>query len=83
MTMLLKHLGCEVIGLNIEPTGLFAHKPEPVPDNLSQLCDAVREHKADMGIAVDPDVDRCVLIDENGKPLGMLTCSLTSHLTTS
>jgi len=56
--------------LNLDPTGLFAHKPEPVPDNLSQLCSAVTEHKADMGIAVDPDVDRCVLIDENGKPLG-------------
>jgi phosphomannomutase len=70
MKKLLEHMGCQVIGLNLEPTGLFAHKPEPVPDNLKQLCEAVKEHKADMGIAVDPDVDRCVLIDETGAPLG-------------
>ena len=73
MSSLLRHLGCEVIGLNLETTGIFAHKPEPVPENLGQLCEAVKQHKADLGIAVDPDVDRCVLIDENGVPLGMMT----------
>jgi len=70
MQELLKTLGCEVIPMNIEPTGVFAHTPEPVPENLGDLCEKVKEYKADLGIAVDPDVDRCVLIDENGKPLG-------------
>ena len=70
MKKLIEKLGCTVIGLNIEPTGLFAHTPEPVPENLTQLCAAVLEHKADFGVAVDPDVDRFVLIDETGKPLG-------------
>ena len=70
MKSLLETLGCKVIGLNLEPTGVFAHTPEPVPENLGQLCSAVVEHSADFGIAVDPDVDRCVLIDETGKPLG-------------
>jgi len=65
-----KKCGCHVIGMNIEPTGIFAHKPEPIPENLSDLCNRVLMEKADFGIAVDPDVDRCVLIDSNGKPLG-------------
>lgn len=70
MKNLLEALGCEVIGMNIETTGLFAHKPEPIPEHLGDLCEAVKKHKADLGIAVDPDVDRCVLIDDTGKPLG-------------
>jgi len=70
MKKLLERFGCEVIGLNIEPTGLFAHAPEPIPEHLGDLCKEVLKHKAHFGIAVDPDVDRCVLIDENGKPLG-------------
>lgn len=70
LSNLLQRFGCEVIGLNLEPTGLFAHPPEPIPAHLGQLCEAVKQHKADLGIAVDPDVDRCVLIDESGRPLG-------------
>lgn len=70
MHSLLTQLGAEVIGLHLEPTGLFAHTPEPVPANLSELCAAVKTHKADLGIATDPDVDRCVLIDETGNPVG-------------
>jgi len=70
MLELLNDLGCEVIGMNIEQSGRFAHPPEPVPEHLSDLCGRVRLEKADLGIAVDPDVDRCVLIDETGKPLG-------------
>lgn len=70
MHSLLTQLGAEVVGLHLEPTGLFAHTPEPVPANLKELCEAVKTHKADLGIATDPDVDRCVLIDENGTPVG-------------
>ncbi|KAM9998897.1 hypothetical protein ACTFIZ_002470 [Dictyostelium cf. discoideum] len=70
MSYLLTQLNCEVIGINLETTGLFAHTPEPVPSNLGQLCEMVIKYKADFGIAVDPDVDRCVFIDEHGKPLG-------------
>jgi phosphomannomutase len=70
MQTLLEQLGCQVVPLNIEPTGIFAHTPEPVPENLGDLCTLVRTSNADFGIAVDPDVDRCVLIDESGKPLG-------------
>ena len=67
---LLEDLGCEVIGLNTEPTGIFAHTPEPVPQNLQDLCETVKEQGADLGIAVDPDVDRCALIGNDGNPLG-------------
>ncbi|PRP84526.1 hypothetical protein PROFUN_05861 [Planoprotostelium fungivorum] len=70
MKKLLETFGCQVIGLNLEPTGLFSHAPEPIPENLGDLCQRVSQEKADFGIAVDPDVDRCVLIDENGRPLG-------------
>ncbi|MFW6066443.1 MAG: phosphoglucosamine mutase [Planctomycetota bacterium] len=68
--MLLDRLGCEVLHINSEPTGDFAHTPEPVEQNLSQLCGAVREHKADVGFAQDPDADRLVLVDEQGRFIG-------------
>lgn len=68
---LLKALGVEVIHeLNCEPTGKFAHNPEPLSEHLSSLCSDVKFHKADIGIAVDPDVDRLALIDEKGIPFG-------------
>lgn len=67
---LLKELGCEVIELNCNGSGIFAHTPEPLPENLTGLCNKVKEVKADVGIAVDPDGDRLVLITENGEPLG-------------
>jgi phosphomannomutase len=70
MKRLLEKFGCEVVMLNGEPTGIFSHEPEPIPANLNQLSQAVKEHNAHFGIAVDPDVDRCVLIDEHGIPLG-------------
>lgn len=68
---LLKALGVkEVIELNCEPTGKFAHNPEPIPENLTQISEKMKESKADMGIVVDPDVDRLALISENGEMFG-------------
>lgn len=68
MPRLLEKLGVECIGLNCEPTGNFAHNPEPLPQNLVDLCETVVKEKADFGISVDPDVDRLALICENGQP---------------
>ncbi len=67
---LLQEFGCEVIPLNCEPNGLFAHNPEPLPEHLIDLCKMVRKEKADLGVAVDPDADRLVLITEEGAPFG-------------
>ncbi len=67
---LLRFLGCEVIPLNCKVTGIFAHTPEPLPENLTGLAERVAAERADFGIAVDPDVDRVVFVDENGKPIG-------------
>jgi len=67
---LLEELGCEVVAINQEQNGKFAHTPEPLPENLIQLGDAVREHQADLGFAVDPDVDRCAIVDQTGAPIG-------------
>lgn len=70
MPRLLKRLGVECIELNCEPTGDFAHNPEPLPANLTELSETVVKTCADMGISVDPDVDRLAFICENGKPFG-------------
>ncbi|RLD09559.1 phosphoglucosamine mutase [candidate division KSB1 bacterium] len=67
---LLKELGCEVTAINQEPNGRFAHTPEPLPENLTQLSETVRKVKADVGFAVDPDVDRCAIVDNEGNPIG-------------
>jgi phosphomannomutase len=67
---LLQNLGCEVIPLYCDVSGIFAHTPEPLPENLTMLAETVRKENADIGIAVDPDVDRLVLIDEKGNPIG-------------
>lgn len=68
---LLEALGVEeVIVLNGEVTGRFAHNPEPLPENLTALSTAVRQHKADLGIAVDPDVDRLCFVNEDGSMFG-------------
>jgi len=68
---LLKQLGVkEVIELNCEPTGIFAHNPEPLAENLGWISLLVREQKADLGFVVDPDVDRLVIIDEKGEMIG-------------
>ena len=68
--ILLKQLGCRVIPMNCDVTGVFSHTPEPIPANLKDLSKRVRKEKADFGIAVDPDVDRLVLLDEKGEPIG-------------
>jgi phosphomannomutase len=67
---LLRELGCAVIEMNCDASGLFAHAPEPLPENLSDLMTRVQTEHADMGLAIDPDGDRLALIDENGKPFG-------------
>lgn len=67
---LLRELGCDVVEMNCDVSGMFAHSPEPLPENLIELCDRVKAERADVGIAVDPDVDRLVLITEQGEPFG-------------
>jgi len=66
----LKKIGYEVGELFCEGTGIFPHTPEPIPENLNALCNSVKKNNADIGIAVDPDADRLVIIDENGNPIG-------------
>ena len=63
---LLEELGCEVVKVNCEPTGLFAHNPEPLPQNLTEISEVVVREKADLGIVVDPDVDRLAFVCEDG-----------------
>ena len=68
--MLLERLGCEMVHLNREPTGDFAHPPEPVEANLGELCAAVRAQGAAVGFAQDADADRLAIVDENGTFIG-------------
>lgn len=68
MPKLLERLGVLCIPLNCKPTGDFAHDPEPLPANLAMLSRMVVDEHADLGIAVDPDVDRLAFICENGEP---------------
>lgn len=67
---LLEDLGCEVIRKYCDNSGIFPHIPEPLPENLHTLSKAVKKHNADIGIAVDPDADRLVLIDDKGIAIG-------------
>jgi phosphomannomutase len=60
----------EVIVLNEEVTGKFAHNPEPLPEHLTELSALVVKHKADLGIVVDPDVDRLAFVCEDGEMFG-------------
>jgi phosphomannomutase len=66
----LRALGCEVIEINTVPNGIFPRNPEPVPENLSALMQAVVEHHADLGFAQDADADRLAVIDHEGIPIG-------------
>ncbi|MCQ2332640.1 MAG: phosphoglucosamine mutase [Paludibacteraceae bacterium] len=68
---LLKALGVsQVECLNCEPTGRFAHNPEPLPEHLTEIAEHIRKNKADVGFVVDPDVDRLALIQETGEMFG-------------
>lgn len=67
---LLAALGCDVVHINDEPTGEFTHPPEPVRENLGELCAAVREAGAAIGFAQDPDGDRLAIVDERGQYIG-------------
>ena len=68
---LLRALGVkEVVELNCDPTGHFAHNPEPIPANLTDISRVVRENKCDLGVVVDPDVDRLALVCETGEMFG-------------
>lgn len=67
---LLEALGCRVSAINLEADGRFPRPPEPVPAHLGALGDLVRESRADVGLALDPDVDRLALTDETGSPIG-------------
>jgi len=67
---LLREMGCTVVPLACDGSGMFPHPPEPLPIHLAMLGEAVRKHSADLGIAVDPDADRLVLYDERGLPFG-------------
>ncbi|MER0440060.1 phosphoglucosamine mutase [Emticicia sp. W12TSBA100-4] len=69
--MLLEALGVsEIKKINCEPTGVFAHNPEPLPENLREISGELRKGNYDLGIVVDPDVDRLAFINEDGEPFG-------------
>ncbi|MEQ8572582.1 MAG: phosphoglucosamine mutase, partial [Fulvivirga sp.] len=67
---LLKAMGVKVTELYCEPTGYFPHNPEPLPENLNHISSEMEKGKFDLGIVVDPDVDRLALIQEDGTPFG-------------
>jgi phosphomannomutase len=70
LPVLLERLGCEVIGLHVEPDGRFPRTPEPVAENLGDLEKLVRERRADLGMATDPDADRLSLVSNAGRAIG-------------
>jgi phosphomannomutase len=67
---LLEQLDCEVIALNATPNGEFAHNPEPLADHLTELSKTVEATRSDLGIAIDPDVDRLAFVCEDGEMFG-------------
>lgn len=70
MLALFERLGVKVSAINLEADGHFPREPEPLPENLGDLGALVRASKADVGMAVDPDVDRLALVDDTGTPIG-------------
>lgn len=69
-SILLSKLGCQVVHLNGDPTGHFAHEPEPTEQNLTQLAGEVTRQRAHVGFAQDPDADRLAIVDETGRYIG-------------
>jgi len=68
---LLKQLGvAEVLELYCEPNGQFPHNPEPLPENLTEISKVIKDNKVDLGIVVDPDVDRLAMVSEDGSMFG-------------
>lgn len=67
---LLEEFGCKVVKLNCDGSGVFTHEPEPLPENLTELCEVVKQTESDFGIVVDPDADRLVIVTEKGEPFG-------------
>lgn len=67
---LLQTLGCEVTVLGEEPTGRFSHRPEPIAENLTEICQKVVDGRFDIGFCQDPDADRLAVIDQNGAFIG-------------
>jgi phosphomannomutase len=70
MPQLLEALGCDVVAINLEPDGRFPREPEPIPENLSALEGLVKASGADIGLAVDPDVDRLAVVSDEGRAIG-------------
>ncbi len=70
VTELLEALGCEIVGIGMEPDGWFPRDPEPTAANLADLGELVRESGAAVGLAIDPDADRLSLVDETGQAMG-------------
>jgi phosphomannomutase len=68
--LLLKELGCKVHFINCDITKVFPRNPEPIPENLKELCHLVKREKCDIGFAQDADADRLAIVDENGHPIG-------------
>ncbi|MBR5493313.1 MAG: phosphoglucosamine mutase [Alistipes sp.] len=67
---LLRALGCDVVEVNCTPDGHFAHNPEPLAEHLTEISRVVVDEKADLGVVVDPDVDRLALVNEDGTMFG-------------
>jgi phosphomannomutase len=67
---LLRAMGCDVVEVNCTPDGCFAHNPEPLAEHLTEISRVVVDEKADLGVVVDPDVDRLALVNEDGTMFG-------------
>ena len=81
MPQLLERLGCRVTAINLPTDGRFPRSPEPVAENLGELSELVRSSGADVGFAVDPDVDRLALVSEQGTAVGEdFTLALAARL---
>jgi phosphomannomutase len=77
---LLQELGCDVVKLGVDDSGIFSRGPEPTPANLAQLSETVKQGGFDIGFALDPDADRLAIVDGHGVPLGEeLTLALTTR----